>query len=81
MSMTKLYILSDCLPKINGKTGKIDLSNYPSIEELGASTEKLIPNDVPIWVDLSKACSTTSHRHGDDSWTVYFFEHGTEVKL
>lgn len=79
--LTKLYIKSECLPKINGKTGRVDLSNHPRYEEIGASTEQLLPDDVPIWVDLAKACHVSQHRYEDNVWTVFFFEHGTEVKL
>lgn len=79
--LTKLYIMSECLPKINGKTRRVDLSNYPRLEEIGASTKQLLPDDVPIWVDLAKACDVSQYRHEDDVWTVFFFEHGTEVRL
>lgn len=77
--MTKLYILKEYLPAI--RNGKVDLSNDPRLEEIGASNEQLLPNDVPIWVDLAKAFDVRQHRHGDYTWTVFWFKDGTEVKL
>ncbi|AGY46805.1 hypothetical protein Blastoid_6 [Bacillus phage Blastoid] len=86
--LTKLYILSDHLQVI--RNGKFDGDavrerNIVGISEndleLGASNKKLLPDDEAIWVDLSDAIDVTSHRHGDESWTVFWFEAGTEVKL
>lgn len=88
--MTKLYILEEDLPKINGKTGKVDtefvrnnttigFSEYDTM--IGASDKKLLPDDVPVWFDTSDAVDYDHYNVHGESYTVYFFEHGTEVKL
>ncbi|ALN97766.1 hypothetical protein Bp8pS_087 [Bacillus phage vB_BpuM-BpSp] len=81
MELTKLYILEECLPKINNETKKVDLLNYEGVRDIGASNVKLHSDDVAVLVDISKASEIDESYENNQPVTFYWFRDGTEIHL
>ncbi|AGE60692.1 hypothetical protein I906_gp05 [Bacillus phage Curly] len=92
MIKTKLYISRDCYDKINKETGKIDCAGFRDKKklgfsvidsELGASTIQMFDDDIPIFIDLTRAYDIDNEEDEYDGtpYKIYWFKDGVEVGL
>lgn len=73
--------MKECLPKINKQTGKVDLSAYEGVSDIGTPNVKLWPDDMAVLVESSWAVDVEEAQENGQRVTYSWFKDSVDMRI